>query len=45
MDLASPTDDDDDQVLAVNDGLDRLATGHKIEAELVKLRYFAGYDQ
>src|SRR2546422_4455690 len=40
MDLASPTDDD--QLLAVSDALDKLATGHKVEAELVKLRYFVG---
>jgi RNA polymerase sigma factor (TIGR02999 family) len=40
MDLASPTDDD--QLLAVNEALDKLATQHKIEAELVKLRYFVG---
>jgi len=40
MDLASPTGDD--QLLAVSDALDRLATGHKVEAELVKLRYFVG---
>ena len=40
VDLASPTDDD--QLLAVNEALDKLATEHKIEAELVKLRYFVG---
>jgi len=40
MDLASPTGDD--QLLAVSDALDRLATGHKVQAELVKLRYFVG---
>jgi RNA polymerase sigma factor (TIGR02999 family) len=40
MDLAAPTDDD--QLLAVNDALDKLATEHKVEAELVKLRYFVG---
>ena len=40
MDLASPSDDD--QLLAVNDALDKLATEHKVEAELVKLRYFVG---
>ena len=32
----------DDQLLAVNDALDKLATQHKEEAELVKLRYFVG---
>ena len=40
VDLASPADDD--QLLAVNDALDRLAAQHKEEAELVKLRYFVG---
>jgi len=40
VDLASPTGDD--QLLAVNDALDNLATQHKVEAELVKLRYFVG---
>ena len=34
--------EDDDQLLAVNDALDKLALEHKLEAELVKLRYFAG---
>src|SRR5713226_671263 len=40
LDLASP--DADDQLLAVNDALDKLAAQHPIEAELVKLRYFVG---
>jgi RNA polymerase sigma factor (TIGR02999 family) len=40
VDLASQADDD--QLLAVNDGLDKLAAQHKVEAELVKLRYFVG---
>jgi RNA polymerase sigma factor (TIGR02999 family) len=40
VDLASPTDDD--QLLAVNEALDKLAGEHKEEAELVKLRYFVG---
>jgi len=31
-----------DEVLAVNDALDKLATQNKVEAELVKLRYFVG---
>jgi RNA polymerase sigma factor (TIGR02999 family) len=39
-DLASSTDDD--QLLAVNEALDKLALEHKVEAELVKLRYFVG---
>jgi RNA polymerase sigma factor (TIGR02999 family) len=40
LDLASP--DADDQLPAVNDALDKLAKQDPIEAELVKLRYFAG---
>ena len=40
IDLASSSDDD--QLLAVNDALDKLATHSKPEAELVKLRYFVG---
>lgn len=32
----------DDQLLAVSDALDKLAVQHKVEAELVKLRYFVG---
>jgi RNA polymerase sigma factor (TIGR02999 family) len=40
VDLASTTDDD--QLLAVSEALDKLAAEHKIEAELVKLRYFVG---
>jgi RNA polymerase sigma factor (TIGR02999 family) len=40
LDLASP--DANDQLLAVNDALDKLAKQDPIEAELVKLRYFAG---
>ena len=40
LDFASP--DADDQLLAVNDALDKLAVQDPIEAELVKLRYFAG---
>ena len=40
MDLASP--DADDQLLAVNDALDKLAAQDPIEAKLVKFRYFAG---
>jgi len=32
----------DDQLLAVNEALDKLAQAHKEEAELVKLRYFVG---
>jgi RNA polymerase sigma factor (sigma-70 family) len=40
VDVAAPSDDD--QLLAVNDALDKLAAQHKEEAELVKLRYFVG---
>ena len=40
IDLASQ--DSDDQLLAVNDALDKLAAQDPIEAEVVKLRYFAG---
>jgi RNA polymerase sigma factor (TIGR02999 family) len=38
---------DDDQLLAVNEALDKLATVQPLEAELVKLRYFIGltYDE
>jgi RNA polymerase sigma factor (TIGR02999 family) len=32
----------DEQLLAVNEALDKLATVDKLEAELVKLRYFVG---
>jgi RNA polymerase sigma factor (TIGR02999 family) len=38
--LASTSDDD--QLLAVNEALDKLAAQSKPEAELVKLRYFVG---
>ena len=40
VDLASSTDAD--QLLAVSDALDKLAGQHKVEADLVKLRYFIG---
>jgi RNA polymerase sigma factor (TIGR02999 family) len=40
IDVASP--DADDQLLAVNDALDKLAAQDRVEAELVKLRYFVG---
>jgi RNA polymerase sigma factor (TIGR02999 family) len=40
INLASP--DADDQLLAVNDALDKLAAQDPTEAEMVKLRYFAG---
>jgi RNA polymerase sigma factor (TIGR02999 family) len=38
--LAAPRNDD--QILAVNDALDKLAAENKLGADLVKLRYFAG---
>lgn len=40
VELPFPTDDD--QLLAVNEALDKLAIVQPIEAELVKLRYFVG---
>ena len=40
INLVSP--DADDQVLAVNDALEKLAARDPVEAKLVKLRYFAG---
>jgi RNA polymerase sigma factor (TIGR02999 family) len=40
MDVAAPGDDD--ELLAVNEALDKLAAQNKVEAELVKLRYFVG---
>jgi RNA polymerase sigma factor (TIGR02999 family) len=33
---------DDDELLAVNEALDKLAAQNKVEAELVKLRYIVG---
>ncbi len=33
---------DDDQLLAVNEALDRLASRHPLPAEVLKLRYFVG---
>jgi RNA polymerase sigma factor (TIGR02999 family) len=36
------TASDDEQLLAVNEALDKLAAQNKLEAELVKLRYFVG---
>ena len=40
LDVASP--ESDDLLLAVNEALDKLVVQDPIEAELVKLRYFAG---
>jgi RNA polymerase sigma factor (TIGR02999 family) len=33
---------DDDELLAVNEALDKLAAAHAVQAEVVKLRYFVG---
>jgi len=41
LELAAPTNNDD-QLLAVNEALDKLAAEDAQKAELVKLRYFAG---
>jgi len=40
LDPAAP--EPDDLLLAVHDALDRLELEHPVQAELVKLRYFAG---
>ena len=40
FDLAAPAADD--QLLAVNEALDKFALEHPVQAELVMLRYFAG---
>jgi RNA polymerase sigma factor (TIGR02999 family) len=40
FDLAAPSAED--QLLAVNEAVDKLALTHPVQAELVKLRYFAG---
>jgi RNA polymerase sigma factor (TIGR02999 family) len=40
VDVASPADDD--QLLAINDALDKLAATNAVQAEVVKLRYFVG---
>jgi RNA polymerase sigma factor (TIGR02999 family) len=40
FDLAAPSHDE--QLLAVNEALDKFALEHPVQAELVKLRYFAG---
>jgi RNA polymerase sigma factor (TIGR02999 family) len=40
FDLAAPGADD--QLLAMNEALDKLAHEHPVQADLVKLRYFAG---
>jgi len=40
VELAAPADDN--QLLAIDEALDKLAGASKVEAELVKLRYFVG---
>jgi len=40
FDLAVPAVDD--QLLAVNEALEKLAFEHPVQADLVKLRYFSG---
>lgn len=40
FEVAAPSADD--QLLAMNEALDKLARLHPVQAELVKLRYFAG---
>lgn len=40
LDLAAPSADD--QLLAVNEALDKFALEHPVQADLVKLKYFAG---
>ena len=40
LEIASPADED--ELLAVNEALDKLATTHAVQAEVVKLRYFVG---
>jgi len=40
VEVAAPGDED--ELLAVNEALDKLAAQNKAEAELVKLRYFVG---
>jgi len=42
FDLAAPAPTSEDQLLAVDEALDKFALEHPIQAELVKLRYFAG---
>ena len=40
MEVAAPADDE--ELLAVNEALDKLAAQNQVEAELEKLRYFVG---
>ena len=43
VEVAAPGDDD--ELLAVNEALDKLAANNTVQAEVVKLRYFVGHDQ
>ena len=40
VDLAAPSSED--QLLAMNEALERFAVDHPVQADMVKLRYFAG---
>jgi RNA polymerase sigma factor (TIGR02999 family) len=42
IEIASPEGRNDDQILAVNDALEKFTAEDKLKAELVKLRYFIG---
>jgi len=40
LEVAAPSDDD--ELLAVNEAVDKLTATHPVQAEVVKLRYFVG---
>jgi RNA polymerase sigma factor (TIGR02999 family) len=42
LELAAESASADDQLLAVNEALEKLAREHPLQADLVKLRYFVG---
>jgi RNA polymerase sigma factor (TIGR02999 family) len=42
VEVASPAGESDEQILAINDALEKFATAEPQKAELVKLRYFVG---
>lgn len=42
VEVASPAGEDDDQILLINDALEKFAATEPEKAELVKLRYFVG---
>ena len=42
LDLQVAAPDEDEQVLSVHEALEKFALDHPVQAELVKLRYFAG---